>query len=391
MLTCLPPVGNPVELTAHSSPAAILQAAFLENDAYLYGSGTMALAAALTAATAYRHVEAPEVLMPAYACPDLVSAAHYAGLKPVLVDLVADRHWMDLGQLQQKIGPNTVAVIAAHLLGLPERLPAIREVLNGTDILLIEDSAQLFPSAANKTIWQGDLIVLSFGRGKPVSLFGGGAVISQRPALSRLLPKEATTSYVTNLQSEPGQANWKYTGKVKIFNALLTPLAYGVLRRLPLLHLGQTIYKPLSTIEEFSMERLSILASNIIAYQQRTRQAEQWISHMLAESQCEGILDLPAQFSGRAGLPLLRYPVLLRDKALRDRLDYALLQAGIGCSKMYTRPLPEIEGLENMFNDVAHYPEAGAFSDRLLSLPCHEGVTIRHVDRIKSVIQTVVG
>lgn len=384
MLKCLPPVGNPVLLNAHAAPTAVFSDVFAENEAYLYGSGTMALAAALIAARDLHATVLPEVLIPAYACPDLVSAAIYAGLKPILVDLVAGYPWMDLDKLQQLIGPNTVAIIAAHFLGIPERLQDIREVIVGTDVILVEDSAQLFPSVKTDATWQGDLVVLSFGRGKPVSLFGGGAVLSRHLSLSRLLP-EAEAARLVNI--EGSQASRQFKLKVKTYNALLTPLAYGVLKRAPFLHLGQTLYKPLQSITPFGAERVAVLATNISAYQERDRPVQVWISEMLASVTGDAVLDLPRQSQVPSVFPLLRYPVLIRSRQLRDHLDAALSHAGLGCTRMYDHSLPEIEGLKNMLSQQAGFPQARDFANRLLTLPCHLGVSKKHISKIRDIIE----
>lgn len=372
MLKSLPPVGDPVLLKSYTKHQAFFSDVFNSNQVFLYGSGTMALAAALIAIREYRAVSSPEVLLPAYACPDLISAAIYAGLKPVLVDLVPERPWMDLGKLKQLISPNTVVVIAAHFLGVPERLSDIRTVLEGTKVMLVEDSAQLFPVTRTDAVWQGDMVVLSFGRGKPVSLLGGGAVISHHSALEALLPERKAN----RLESTAGLApDWKFKLKVRAYNALLSPLGYGALAQVPFLHLGATVYKPLQRISPFDKERVPILAANIIAYQQRNRQASSWINKMLNTTTEDVLLDLPYVTAVPDTVPLLRYPVLFKDHNLRDCVYNALSRAGLGVSKMYQRPLPKIEGLEHILLEQNGYPQAMDFSKRLLTLPCHSRVT----------------
>jgi len=386
MLKSLPPVGNPIQLASHIAPEVVFSDVFTSNEVYLYDSGTMALAAALVAIREYRSVSSPEVLLPAYACPDLISAVLYAGLTPVLVDLVPDRPWMDLGKLRQLIGPNTVAVIAAHFLGLPEHLQDIRSVLDGTDVMLVEDSAQLFPRSRTDAVWQGDMVVLSFGRGKPVSLLGGGAVISRHSSLATLLPEGVAARLESTLGLAP---NWKFKLKVRAYNALLSPLGYGALKHAPFLHLGATVYKPLQRISPFDKERVAMLATNIIAYQQTNRQVQVWISEMLNATAEDLILDLPSVAAVPSTVPLLRYPVLFKDQYRRDRVHDALSRAGLGASKMYESPLPQIEGLGNILSEGDGYPTATNFSKRLLTLPCHLSVQQQHVEKMKGIWESL--
>lgn len=387
MLKSLPPAGNPVLLTPVEEPDKVLKATFGDSSVFLYGSGTMALAAALIAARdtfIERHsVDSPEVLLPAYACPDLVSAALFAGLKPVLVDLEAETPWMDLDRLRNQLTPNTVAVIAAHFLGIPERLTAIRATLEGSSALIIEDSAQLFPIRPSADVWEGDLVILSFGRGKPVSLLGGGAVLCRNASLIEHLP----LANETLLQAANNKPRFLYKFKAHLYNALISSSLYGLLQYVPFIHLGDTVYKPLKEILPFKVERLGLLAANIAAYCMRERKQQDWISIILKKPGRDIFTDLTDICEHRVALSLLRYPVLVKDQRLRDRLFDTLSQCGLGCSRMYPKILPEVRGLERFFKTQREFPQARLFSQRLLTLPCHPGVIRDDVNSMKIVIE----
>jgi dTDP-4-amino-4,6-dideoxygalactose transaminase len=83
-------------------------------------------------------VESPEVLIPAYGCPDLVAAVVAQGATPVVVDL-ADQQTprMDTESVAAAITSNTVAVIAVDFLGIPERLDALSAICQANNLLLI--------------------------------------------------------------------------------------------------------------------------------------------------------------------------------------------------------------------------------------------------------------
>ena len=154
-------------------------------------SGTEALSLAVRFAIAdHSCVDSPEVLMPAYGCPDLVAAVIAQGATPVLVDL-ADHQtpFMSIHGVEAAITCNTVAIIAVGFLGLPERLEALADVARANTLLLIEDSAQCFPPKSIEAgCYLADLIVLSFGRGKPINLMGGGALLIRKDHHERFLP-----------------------------------------------------------------------------------------------------------------------------------------------------------------------------------------------------------
>ena len=126
----LPPAGDRSSLQTGAEAGSVLDEAFSGYGVRWYGSGTMALAATVVAAMERRRARRSEVVLPAYGCPDLISAVQYAGATPVLVDLERQRPWMDKEQLIQTINANTVAVVAVHFLGIRERVLEIRELLH---------------------------------------------------------------------------------------------------------------------------------------------------------------------------------------------------------------------------------------------------------------------
>lgn len=83
----LPPVGHPVRLSDGHYDDSLLQAVFSPYSPRFFDSGTAALAASILVSISKKATPEPEVILPAYGCPDLISAVVYAGAKPVLVDL----------------------------------------------------------------------------------------------------------------------------------------------------------------------------------------------------------------------------------------------------------------------------------------------------------------
>lgn len=397
-LSCLPPVGCSIQKTPQYGDAAqarVMSALGCQSGsdrtAYFYGSGTMALAEAMRVAkqkAAARGVTHPEVLLPAYGCPDLVSAALYAEVRPVLVDLEPDSHRMDLARVKQHLGPNTVAIVAVHFLGLIERLNALRALAESAQALLIEDSAQVFPAESVESVWQGDLVVLSFGRGKPVSLLNGGAMLCNRPDLVGYLEENP----IPGASAENFEDNQKnpliYRLKVSLYNRLLSPVGFSLLQRLPGLKLGQTLYKPLENIEGMSAGAYALLSANLAAYQNRKRPQEDWIRELFAEFSGKRVVDLTTPDGAHTtGVPLLRYPLLFKNAVDKEHVLKTMNRRGLGASAMYPVPLPEIQGLEARFTGQGPFPVAQDFAQRVMTVPCHEGVNCRHIEGMRKVLR----
>lgn len=377
----LPPAGNLVLWTPSLTPLHEVGKRFRPYDTCFYHSGAESLAAAIISVISHKAVNAPEVMLPAYACPELVSAILYAGAKPILVDLEPQRPWINITDLKNKISKNTVALIAVNLFGIAEQLEDISEICSKHKIVLIEDSAQSFPEITDNRFWKGDFIVLSFGRGKPVSTLGGGALLCRHHDGIKCFSEESTGDE----KSLPLKL-LKYRLKIFLYNLLLHPRLYFIPDSLPFLKLGETRFKPLQDIKPMAEENLSILDTNIKNYiRTKNNERQQWLSDIVSESK---LIDLPKKCSGQNNLPiLLRYPVLAVSRKQRDELYHKLNQAGLGVSKMYQKPLNKIQGLENIFRQQGEFPHAAEFAERLLTLPVHKGLTLKVAHKLKAYIQ----
>ena len=349
-----------------------------------YASGTAALAAAIIAAINRKTVDRPEVILPAYGCPDIVSAAVYAGATPVLVDLLPDSPWMDPDQLATRLGDNTVAIIAVSLFGIPEQMASLRQLAEQAGAVLIEDSSQAFPSNREQSIWQGDLIVLSFGRGKPVSLLGGGAVLHRDGLLAQWLPHGSIKT----------AQNWRtrlaMRTKIHLYNKMISPHLYWLPDSLPFLHLGETRYHPLSDIQAMEADRQALLPTNIMAYQSDGLITQKKLASLLDEFDVpEALLfNLAARYQAVDQHRLLRYPLLV-DPAIRDRLYLELKRSGLGPSKMYPLAMPAIPGLEKLLPGQHHFPQAEAFATRVLTLPTHQRFGQKDFLRLRRVLANI--
>lgn len=380
----LPPVGNPVHLSVSKQPDSLLQAVFAPYEPRYFASGTAALAAAIDAAVRLKGVTHPEVILPAYGCPDLVSASVFAGVKPVLCDLEPDRPWMNLDQLSAHTSSRTVAIVATHLFGISERMNQLRPIAEQAGAVLIEDSAQAFPDRTETSLWDGDLVVLSFGRGKPVSLLGGGAVLFRGADLGNLLPAR-------DMQERRGQRQrLSFRFKAMLYNLMTSPRLYWIPQSLPFLHLGETRFHPLSSIDAIDTERLVRLPTNVNAYQSDDMKAQKGLASMLAELDLstKGIIDLTAVCKTPSNRRLLRYPLLVNTET-RFGLSAELRRRGLGSSGMYPTTLPAISGLKELLAGQGPFPAAETFASGILTLPTHNRVGSGDIAEMRRVIATL--
>ncbi len=346
--------------------------AFPNYDASWFDSGTSALAAACLEAVVRRPVSEPEIIIPAYACPDIVAAAVHAGARPVLADTSPDLPWLDPASLRSLIGPRTVAVIYVRFLGLPANDREIARCMDRDDILLIEDLAHAYPSA-NRVESSADMAVLSFGRGKPVSLRLGGVLLRRsRPTRGRAVDVGLNESALGFRLT-----HWL---RCHLFNLSCDPRLYALVTRYTNVPIDAIRYRPLSAIGAFPRSLVPALIRAIEDYERATIVAQNVFRSSLAlHAPAADLLKLVAsRDAGRCSadardVRIWRYPLLLPSESSRDKLYDELAQKGLGPSRMYRKTLDEIP-------DTAPRVAGGdtrgarAFARRLLTLPVHAGV-----------------
>lgn len=120
-----------------------------------------------------------EVIMPANTFIATAWGATLCGATPVFVDCEPDSYNLDPKKIEEKITPNTKAIVAVHLYGQPADLDAIREIADKHNLILLEDAAQahIAEYKDNKIGGQSIAASFSFYPGKNLGAFGeGGAV-----------------------------------------------------------------------------------------------------------------------------------------------------------------------------------------------------------------------
>ena len=363
------PAGNAIALTK----APVEENLFYPYRYRLFQSGTASLAAAIAACIQLKNIGdgKAEIILPAYACPDLVSAMRYANAKPILVDLEENSPHPSGEHILNNITANTVAIVVVNFMGLSGNLPQIRDICENNDLFLIYDCAQWFPLDKEYN-WPGDFNIISFGRGKPVNLLHGGAVIVDEPAVEQALfalpaPKPNALYKLIQLL------------KIKLYNFVIQPWIYRFVSQLPGLNIGRTLYKPLETITTMSPYYTGLIKHNVEKFRSQTN-ALPYLDKRITSISHPLLINPVAEERDNDPGYLLRYPILIKDKKTRDQFyeqtrDY-------GTSLLYRRPLNQINGLENILDKSCVYKNASKFADHLVTLPCHEDIDNTVIDLI---------
>jgi len=332
-------------------------------------SGTDALAIAVgVAASRKPEIRQPEVIIPGYGCPDLVSAIVSEGAIPVVIDVLESTPFLNDKLVREAISGATVAVVAVGFLGLPERLEVLSGVCEQNDLVLIEDSAQCFPPASCSTPL-ADFVVLSFGRGKPINLMGGGALLCSHRC------SEEWSGIVGRYPENKVGTAFIWRIKRHVFNLCLNRLIYSLMEKITILGIGQT---KLQDHLETSRRQIPLgrVYGGIQEYWRRPL-VHQWYDLNLKFLETSGWILLNQKRFGlpesQASSPKLRYGILAPSAGIRDQALEALNGAGIGANAFYGKALHSIEGVGPKIIGKS-FPVADDFASRLITLPCHEDV-----------------
>jgi dTDP-4-amino-4,6-dideoxygalactose transaminase len=346
--------------TARVAVAAALTRALGAADVLLTDSGTTALTLAIRGCLAERPGTA--VALPAYSCYDLATAADGALAPVVLYDLVPETLAPDPASLARALEQGAGAVVLAHLCGVPADPDPIRAAAERAGAWLIEDAAQGAGASLRGRLLgsYGDLVVLSFGRGKGTTAGRGGALLA-RDARAAALVGRARRDVL------PRRRGFKEYVQLKAQWLLGRPSLYALPTMLPFLQLGETLYHAPSPVRAMSDVAARTLAVTLTLGEREAAVRRAHAARLM--ERCGAGLTAVRMAAG-AEPGYLRLPFLAAPGA-RAAADSAEARA-LGIMPGYPRALCDLPGFgERVLNPGEGYFGARMLAERLVTLPTH--------------------
>jgi perosamine synthetase len=301
-----------------------------------------------------------EVVLPAYCCYSVAASAVAAGLRVRLVDVDA-RGRISLDHLASLPLEAACAVLVGNLFGLTEPIEPIVRLAGAAGCAVIDDAAQSFGAYDDSGVAgaRGDYGLLSFGRGKPLSALGGGAV-AWTPGRSEGVDEPAHPS------ARPG------AGAIRalVHAIALQGVAFRILAAIPALRIGETVYEPDIRPGPIGAASLSLLGHALEhAEDDAARRVE--VAHALAAEigACSAWTPLIALSPARGVHP--RLGVLAPDSRTRDAALRSLDRIGAGASLLYPKSLDAVPGLAEHRIGDPDCRGARSIAERILTLPTH--------------------
>lgn len=330
---------------------------------YLFpvNSGRTALYLTLKAALA----PGSKVVLPGYTCYTVAAAVVRAGMTPVVSDSDPADLEYDLDALRGTVREhaNIKAVVVCHLFGIAVDIAKIRGIV-GSEVLIIDDAAQGYGIKAGGRFLGlgGDVGFFSFGRGKNLSLVGGGLLATNNDFLGDKISALSEAEL-------PGAGS---TGKEWLmalaYNPATHPVWFNILSRLPGITLGVSRFD-----QEFPVAGASAFKVRLLREVFRLAEGENDNRRQVARRYMELL-------QGKAGIAIprsrvddnpgtLRFPVLVANVGRREEILRQGTRRGWGLSGMYPTALNGIPQLRQEL--AAKLPGAEAIARSIVTLPTH--------------------
>ncbi len=138
--------------------------------------GTTAL---ITALDALEIGVGDEVLVGPYTFVASISVIFLAGALPIMVDTDPETFLINPEKLEEKITPQTKAILPVHIYGLPADMDRINAIAKEYNLLVLEDACQAWLAElhGDKCGTLGDLGCFSFQNSKHLTCGEGGAIL----------------------------------------------------------------------------------------------------------------------------------------------------------------------------------------------------------------------
>jgi CDP-6-deoxy-D-xylo-4-hexulose-3-dehydrase len=228
-----------------------------------------------------------EVITVAAGFPTTVNPIIQAGLVPVFVDVSLPGLNIDVEALEAAIGERTRAVMIAHTLGNPFDLDAVGELCRKHGLHLIEDCCDALGAR-----WHGahvgsfgDLATLSFYPAHQITLGEGGAVLTNRPKLRKLV--ESFRDWGRDCWCAPGSQDTCGKRFTQQFGAL----PYGYDHKFVYSHIGYNLKATdlQAAIGQAQLARLDDFVARRRANHAFLRTAlEPWAEHLILPQETPG-------------------------------------------------------------------------------------------------------
>ncbi len=355
-------------------------------DARLVNSGSSANLVALSALTSPTLQDralrpGDEVITVAAGFPTTLNPVLQNNLVPVFVDVRLDTYDIDCSQLEAAASGRTRAVMIAHTLGNPFDLDAVTAFCKRHDLWLIEDCCDAVGTTykGRGVGTFGDIATASFYPAHHITMGEGGAVMTDKPALTRLI--ESFRDWGRDCWCAPGKDNT--CGKR--FEWQLGDLPCGYDHKYIYSHIGYNL--KLSDMQAaVGVSQLKKLPSFIAARKANFKQLH------------DGLADLQEFFALPQATPdsdpsWFGFPIAVKPEGglKRDQIIQGLNQRKIGTRLLFGgNLLRQPAYLNSTYRKIGELPNTDYVMNNVFWVGVYPGLTTEMIDYIIESLHTIV-
>jgi len=356
---------------------------------FVVNSGTTAIYIALEAFKKIRP-DRKKVVIPAYTAPVIKLPIERAGLEIVLCEVSRETFNMDLTRLPELLSPDILCIMPVHLFGIPTDIRPIRDMVKDKDIFILEDAAQSMGSRIDgKEVGSlGDIGILSFHRGKNLSTYSGGAILTNSQILASLC-KDTIKGL-----PDPGLMRFTIALKLMMVSQLVKPQLYGLFHSLVEPFKSRVPHETFDTYLYTGLQAgvgLELLKS--LEGFSRTR----YENGMLLANGLEGVPGITIPKIRDGIWPAFnQFPLVLDDSGKIEGLTASLWDRGIETTRLYLKPIHRIfdlglslSGSIRGYTQPDPFPVSSWLAEGLLLIPTHPYMTQRDIEKTIDTIREV--
>ena len=305
-------------------------------------SGTSALHASFLA---YELGKGDEIVVPSFTFISTVNSVLFVDAKPTFAEIEEANLGLDPEQIQKKISGNTKAIIPMDCGGLPCKIFEIKEQIEDTELVLIEDAAEALGSSVKgtKVGSNADLSIFSFCGNKVLTTGEGGAITTNSKEIYEKIKLIRSHGRIDKINyfNNPHESSFQGVG----YNWRLSTITAC---------LGITQLEKLDKIVKMRQEHANFLSERLSKYPQ---------------------IQVPKTSAEYTHIYQM-YTIRLPNKIIRDKLHSHLLADGI-FSKVYFYPIHLTDFYKNKFGTKSGMlPVTEKIADQVLTLPLYPNMTI---------------
>jgi dTDP-4-amino-4,6-dideoxygalactose transaminase len=308
-----------------------------------------------------------EVLIPGYTCYSVAASVAKAGLKIRVYDIDPQTLGPDPGSLR-RASSRTLAIVHQHLFGIPTSIDGLKEIAQHTGAHLIEDAAQGLGGTLNGRPLgtMGDFGFYSFGRGKPLPVGCGGALVGKdQNVLSDLESKVASRGYTGLITAAATQViSW--------------PGLYWIPEMLPL-GLGETIFDP-----HFDVAGMPLMSQRLAEKSMAILDDLNTHRRHLGNIYKEAFDDKYVISDPKGSTPVYtRFPLMAGPGSIPKELER------LGVRRMYPKAVTDEKTIKPYLrNQQVSTLGAAQVAQNLITLPTHTGITENLAKEIAQQVMT---